>query len=152
MTFKEINPEDFEKVVDLLAESELDISDLKQPCIRLFQIVENGQIAGVGGLEIYGDQALLRSVAVRKEFQGQGIGKKLVRQVEEVAIQSGIKSLYLLTTTASVFFQSLGYIPINRDDFAEPLKNTAQFAGLCPASAVCMNKELNTGYQQNYIS
>ena len=104
MTFKEINPEDFEKVVDLLAESELDISDLKQPCIRLFQIGENGQIAGVGGLEIYGDQALLRSVAVRKEFQGQGIGKKLVRQVEEVAIQSGIKSLYLLTTTASVFF------------------------------------------------
>lgn len=143
MTFKEINPEDFEKVVDLLAESELDISDLKQPCIRLFQIGEKGQIAGVGGLEIYGDQALLRSVAVRKDFRGKGFGKMLVIQIEKVSILSGIKSLYLLTTTASVFFQSLGYQHITRNDFAEPLKQTAQFKGLCPASAVCMKKELD---------
>lgn len=142
MTFKEIKPADFEKVVDLLAESELDISDLKQPCIRLFQIRENGQIAGVGGLEIYDDQALLRSVAVRKEFRGKGIGKMLVGQIEKASILSGIKSLYLLTTTASVFFQSLGYQQITRNDFAEPLKQTAQFAGLCPVSAVCMKKEL----------
>lgn len=147
MTIKEISPDDFEKVVGLLAESELDISDLKQPSIRLFQIGENGQIAGVGGLEIYGDQALLRSVAVTKENRGQGIGKMLVGQIEKVSVLSGIKSLYLLTTTASGFFRSLGYLQINRDEFAEPLKQTAQFAGLCPANAVCMKKELSPGMQ-----
>jgi len=144
MTIKELSPGDFEKAFNLLAESELDISDLKQPSIRLFQIGENGQISGIGGLEIYGDQALLRSVAVRKEFRGLGIGKMLVRQIEEAAIQSGIRSLYLLTTTASGFFRSLGYLQITRDEFAEPLKQTAQFNGLCPASAVCMKKELET--------
>jgi len=144
MTIKELSPGDFEKAFNLLAESELDISDLKQPSIRLFQIGENGQISGIGGLEIYGDQALLRSVAVKKEFRGLGIGKMLVRQIEEVAIQSGIRSLYLLTTTASGFFRSLGYLQINRDEFAEPLKQTAQFSGLCPISAVCMKKELET--------
>jgi len=142
MRIKEISPGDFEKVVGLLAESELDISDLKQPSIRLFQIGENGQIAGVGALEIYGNQALLRSVAVKKDFRGHGIGKMLVGQIEKAAILSGIRSLYLLTTTASGFFQSLGYLQINRDEFAEPLKQTAQFSGLCPISAVCMKKEL----------
>jgi amino-acid N-acetyltransferase len=142
MTIKEIYPEDIEKVVDLLAEAELDYSDLKQPGIRLFQIVESGLIAAVGALEVRDGQALLRSVAVKKEFRGQGIGKMLVAQIEEVAIQSGIKSLYLLTTTASAFFQSLGYRQIARNDFAEPLKQTAQFAGLCPESAVCMKKEV----------
>jgi amino-acid N-acetyltransferase len=132
MTIKEIYPEDIEKVIDLLAEAELDYSDLKQPGIRLFQIVESGLIAAVGALEVRDGQALLRSVAVKKEFRGQGIGKMLVAQIEEVAIQSGIKSLYLLTTTASAFFQSLGYRQIARNDFAEPLKQTTQFAGLCP--------------------
>jgi hypothetical protein len=39
MTIKEIYPEDIEKVVDLLAEAELDYFDLKQPDTRLFQIV-----------------------------------------------------------------------------------------------------------------
>jgi amino-acid N-acetyltransferase len=142
MTIKEISPEDIVKVIDLLAEAELDYSDLKQPGIRLFQIVESGLIAAVGALEVRDGQALLRSVTVKKEFRGQGIGKMLVAQIEEVAIQSGIKSLYLLTTTASAFFQSLGYRQINRNDFAEPLKQTAQFAGLCPESAVCMKKEV----------
>jgi amino-acid N-acetyltransferase len=142
MTIKEIYPEDIEKVVDLLAEAELDYSDLKQPGIRLFQIVESGLIAAVGALEVRDGQALLRSVAVKKEFRGQGIGKMLVAQIEEVAIQSGIKSLYLLTTTASAFFQSLGYRQIARNDFAGPLKQTTQFTGLCPESAVCMKKEV----------
>mgnify|MGYP001766059038 CR=1 FL=1 len=142
MTFEELVPGDFATVFELLNEAELDYSDLKQPGIRLFQLVENGILCAVGGLEISYGQALLRSVAVKKELQGTGLGKKLVEQIEKAAAQSGIRSLYLLTTTASGFFQSLGYSPIHRDDFDAPLKKTAQFAGLCPVSAVCMRKEL----------
>lgn len=142
MTFKELVPDDFATVFDLLNEAELDYSDLGQPGIRLFQMVESGRVTAVGGLEIRAGQALLRSVAVKKEWQGRGLGKKLVAQIEKAAGQSGIRSLYMLTTTASGFFQSLGYRTIHRDDFAEPLKLTAQFAGLCPASAICMKKEL----------
>lgn len=142
MTFEELVPGDFATVFDLLNEAELDYSDLKQPGIRLFQLVENGILCAVGGLEIRDGQALLRSVAVKKELQGTGLGKKLVAQIEKAAAQSGIRSLYLLTTTASGFFQTIRYRQISRDDFAEPLKQTAQFAGLCPVSAVCMKKEL----------
>ncbi len=142
ITFEELVPGDFATVFELLNEAELDDSDLKQPGIRLFQLVESGILCAVGGLETRDGQALLRSVAVKKEWQGRGLGKKLVAQIEKAAGQSGIRSLYLLTTTASGFFQSLGYRIIHRDDFAEPLKLTAQFAGLCPASAICMKKEL----------
>lgn len=142
MTFEELAPGDFATVFELLNEAELDYSDLKQPVIRLFQFVENGRVTAVGGLEIRDGQALLRSVGVKKELQGRGLGKRLVAQIEKAASQSGIQSLYLLTTTASGFFQSLDYRTIHRDDFAAPLKQTAQFAGLCPASAICMKKEL----------
>lgn len=142
MNINELAPEEFDSVFDILAESKLDYSDLKQPNIRLFRLIENELTIAVGGLEIYGDQALLRSVAVKSELQGKGLGKKIVTKIEDVARQSEIRSLFLLTTTASNFFASIGYQKIDRDDFAEPLKQTAQFAGLCPASAVCMKKEI----------
>jgi amino-acid N-acetyltransferase len=66
----------------------------------------------------------------------------LVAQIEQVAKHSGIKALYLLTNTAANFFQTIGYQRIERNNFAESLKQTAQFTGLCPVSAVCMIKEI----------
>lgn len=142
MIFTEIKPNEFDTTFNLLQESKLDASDLKQPNIRLFQFTENDEIIGIGGLEIFDNQALLRSVAIRKDLQGKGIGKKLVEQIEIVAKESGISALYLLTKTASEFFKTNGYQVIHRDNFAEPLKQTAQFSGLCPVSAVCMMKML----------
>lgn len=142
MEIKEISPDEFDSVFELLAEAKLDFSDLKQPNIRLFRFEENGQTIGVGGLEIFDDQALLRSVAVKKALQGKGFGKEMVVQIEQTARHSGIKSLYLLTNTAPDFFKSIGYQQTDRKDFAEPLKQTAQFTGLCPVTAVCMKKAL----------
>lgn len=142
MEIKEISPDEFDSVFELLAEAKLDFSDLKQPNIRLFRFEENGQTIGVGGLEIFDDLALLRSVALKPALHGKGLGKEIVAQIEKTARNSEIKSLYLLTNTAPDFFSSIGYQQIDRKDFAEPLKQTAQFAGLCPVSAVCMKKAL----------
>jgi len=142
MNLKELKSEEFETVYALLQESKLDYSDLKQPNIRVFRFEENSEVIGVGGLEIFDDLALLRSVAIKKERQSKGFGKEIVHYIEEAAKKSGIGSLYLLTNTAPVFFEAIGYLRINRDDFAESLKQTAQFSGLCPVSAVFMKKIL----------
>jgi hypothetical protein len=47
-----------------------------------------------------------------------------------------------LTNTAADFFKAQNYQVIHRDNFAEPLKQTAQFSGLCPISTICMMKIL----------
>ena len=143
MNIKELNSEEFETVYTLLQESELDSSDLKQRNIRLFRFEENDQIIGVGGLEIVDDLALLRSVAISKKQQNKGLGKQLVTQIEKSAKESGLSALYLLTNTATEFFKAIGYLQIHRDDFAEPLKQTAQFSGLCPVTAITMKKQIN---------
>jgi len=143
MNIKELNSEEFETVYDLLRESELDSSDLKQQNIRLFLFEENDQIIGVGGLEIVDNLALLRSVAISKKQQNKGLGKQLVTLIEKSAKESGISALYLLTNTATEFFKAIGYLQIHRDDFAEPLKQTAQFSGLCPVTAITMKKQIN---------
>lgn len=142
MIFTELNPEEFESTFNLLEESKLDASDLKQANIRLFSMTENNELVGVGGLEIIDGVALLRSVAVSRERQKQGIGAQLVNLIEKTAKDSGLAALYLLTNTAADFFKASGYRVIHRDNFAEPLKQTAQFSGLCPVSAVCMMKIL----------
>jgi amino-acid N-acetyltransferase len=142
MIFTELNPEEFDSTFGLLEESKLDASDLKQANIRLFSITENNELVGLGGLEIIDGVALLRSVAVSRERQKQGIGAQLVALIEKTAKDSGLTALYLLTNTASDFFKANGYQVIHRDDFAEALKQTAQFSGLCPVSAVCMMKTL----------
>lgn len=140
MNISELKHDEFGLVTNLLQESNLEFSDLKQPNIRLFRFEENGQVIGVGGLEVFGELALLRSVAVSTELRGKGFGKEMVSFIEQAAKESGISSLYLLTTTAPAFFELIGYQRIGRDDFAEPLKQTAQYSGLCPVSAVCMKK------------
>lgn len=142
MIFTELNPEEFDSTFGLLEESKLDASDLKQANIRLFSMTENNKLVGVGGLEIFNDQALLRSVAVDTAYQKQGLGALLVRRIEKAAKELGLSALYLLTNTAADFFKAQNYQVIHRDNFADSLKQTAQFSGLCPVSAVCMKKEL----------
>lgn len=142
MIFTELKPDEFDSTFDLLKETKLDASDLKQANIRLFTLIENDQVVAVGGLEIIDDVALLRSVAVNPKHQKKGIGAQLVSSIEKIAKESGFTALYLLTNTAANFFTANGYKIINRDDFAEPLKRTAQFSGLCPVSAICMKKEV----------
>lgn len=142
MNFKALSLSEFDSVIGLLQESNLEYSDLKQPNIRLFRFDDAKQTIGVGGLEIYGDQALLRSVAVNKQMQKKGLGTRIVAHIGQQAKNSGISRLFLLTTTAREFFESLGYQLIKREDFPKALKQTEQFLNRCPVSAHCMMKIL----------
>jgi amino-acid N-acetyltransferase len=99
-------------------------------------------LVGFGGLEIFGNLALLRSVAVGKEFQGKKAGRFICNWIEDWARNNQISELYLLTTTAPDFFAHLNYRVIQRDEFPEPLRQTSQFSQLCPASSICMKKIL----------
>jgi amino-acid N-acetyltransferase len=46
--------------------------------------------------------------------------------------------------TAELFFRNLGYDTIDRRVVNEELKQCAEFRSLCPASAVCMSKGLQS--------
>ena len=50
--------------------------------------------------------------------------------------------IWLLTIDADGFFESLGYGRRERDEAPEAIVGTAEFADLCPASAVLMSRPL----------
>jgi amino-acid N-acetyltransferase len=54
----------------------------------------------------------------------------------------GVRSIYLLTTTAEVFFKRLGYERIERSRAPPSIERTREFASLCPASSAFMIKQL----------
>lgn len=127
----------------LLAASGLPGQDLTPAHLGSFWIErDTAGFAGVVGLEPYGRAALVRSLAVRADARGRGLGRALLAHAESQAGALGIEALYLLTTTAERFFAAHGYTVIPRDAAPPSIRSTAEFAELCPVGSVCMTKRM----------
>lgn len=99
---------------------------------------ERENLIGTGGLEVYGNTALLRSVAVDKSARGKSFGKKIVDDLVAKAKSISLTDIYLLTETAHDFFLKKGFTDIPRYEVPEPVRNSSQFSQMCPASANSM--------------
>jgi amino-acid N-acetyltransferase len=136
------NPKLF-AVKQLLSESGLPIEDITAQHLHHFFGCGSGlELEGLVGLELYGEVALLRSLAVASSRRGSGVGSGLVAHAERHARDQGVQSLYLLTTTAEQFFLRRGYSRIPRDEAPSAIKGTKEFSGICPASSTFMVKQL----------
>ena len=132
---------DRQVAIEMLQQHKLPTSDIDDDKL-LYILFDGDKAIGTAGLEIFEDCALLRSVSIIKEAQGKGYGKIMNNEIENYAKESGINCMYLLTTTAKDFFDKQGYCVIKREEAPEPVKQTAEFTSLCPASAVVMKKRL----------
>ncbi len=83
--------------------------------------------AGFGGMEIYDDIALLRSIVVLPVVRQHGFGDAIVAALENEARAKGCKSIWLFTTTARRYFERLGYSMRSFDDVPEPVMASRQF-------------------------
>lgn len=129
--------------VHLLQDAGLPTEDLTPSHVEHFLYSgPSSQPTGLVGLEIFGDVALLRSLVVRPERRGFGEGQRLVEHAELEAWTKGVRSIYLLTTTAEPFFSKIGYARISRENAPATIKSTREFAGICPASSAFMTKQL----------
>jgi len=145
MTIQPAVPDDLEPVRALLQTVGLPHDDLTQAHLDCFLVArDEDRLRGGVGLEPHDDVALLRSLAVLPDARGQGLGTRLVEAIEQRARQEGIRTLYLLTTTAASYFQGRGYDPIERDALPTAIQQTEEAARLCPSSAVCMRKTMRT--------
>ncbi|RZI42539.1 GNAT family N-acetyltransferase [Herbaspirillum sp. HC18] len=136
-------PIDLPAIQALLDSNALPSSDLTEDHLKHFIVLaQASRIAGSVGLEIHGENALLRSLAVDTMMRGEGLGARLLELIEERAQDLGVRQLYLLTTSAATFFEHNGYDRIERAAVPETIRNTRQFTGICPSSATCLSKKL----------
>jgi amino-acid N-acetyltransferase len=140
-------PADLGAVERLLSDSELPVAGVAEIFAAnaddfLVAEVPGGagpsRVIGTAGLEVRGGDALLRSAAVDPEWRSRGLGARLTTELLALAEARGIRTLYLLTTTAEGFFPRFGFIRITRADVSPAIADTVEFREACPASAVVM--------------
>ena len=143
---KRFSTTDKQEMLDLLSGAELPVEDLTDKIMKNFMVArgKDNTIIGVVGIEMYQENGLLRSLLVQPAYRGKGLGSKLTREIESIARSNGIKTLYLLTMTAADFFPKFEYQVVPRDRTPESIQNTAEFNSLCPVSAVCLCKTLDS--------
>lgn len=130
--------EDFGLIRQLLSECNLPFSDIDST-IQYFVIAEyEGKMIGCCGVENYGENGLFRSLAVSHDYRSLGIGRRLTDKIIHSAPEKGIRKLYLLTTTACVFFTKQGWIETERMNVPLEIGNSKEFISICPSTASCM--------------
>ncbi len=136
-------PADREAIAALLAECGLPGGDL-EPHLANFTVARDGaRIVGVGGIEVHGDDGLLRSIAVAPDRRGEGIARRLYASLLGRARVLGVGHLFLLTTSAQGFFELLGFRRVDREAVPEAIRTTEEFRALGGAeSAVCMTRTM----------
>ena len=86
------------------------LNDLYENIRDIFVYEDRGEIKGVCALHIlWEDLAEVRSLSVRLDVQGIGIGKKLVTTCIKEAKMLGIKRLFALTYHPE-FFEKMGFL------------------------------------------
>ena len=114
-------PHDLRGALDLLGRTELTDQDVSEGWGHYFVVREDdGRVIAVAGLELHGEDGLLRSVAVDDDYRGQGLAGALIEAALERAARVGLRSVYLLTTTARDYFARRGFADCSRDS-APPL-------------------------------
>nr|WP_281413598.1 arsenic resistance N-acetyltransferase ArsN2 [Microvirga antarctica] len=132
-----------QELIDALQTAGLPTDDLNDSGRSFFRYSKlGGSPVGFGGFELYGSDALLRSMVVSPDARGQGIGRNIALLLSRRASDLGARTAYVLTTTAAPFFEAQGFKPISRDEAPAAILSTRQAADLCPASATVLAKPL----------
>jgi amino-acid N-acetyltransferase len=141
-TFQQADDSHLSYIKTLLERNDLPSQDVQSKPNCFYLGYEGATPVGIGGIEVYETEGLLRSVVVEQSVRGDGFGTALCDALEEHASADGVETLYLLTTTAADFFADRGYVEIERTAAPPAVQQTTEFDDLCPTTAICMQKSL----------
>jgi len=144
--FRASTPADDPALRALLESAGLPAADVATGARQQYVLAfEGDRLVGSVGVELAGTDGLARSLAVVPELRGRGLANALHERMLDVARQRGVTTMYLLTTTADEFAQRRGFERISRSEVPAAVAELAQFRALCPATAVCMRRDVGAG-------
>ncbi|MBI2516605.1 MAG: GNAT family N-acetyltransferase [Opitutae bacterium] len=142
ITITPARPADEPAIRALLQAADLPHEDFAAHLAYFLVARQDGTVVGAVGFELHDRDALLRSLVVAPVRRGAGLGDRLVHELITAARRACVARLYLLTTTAENFFARRGFKRIAREHVPAAVAVTPEFLSLCPASAVCLTKDV----------
>ncbi len=137
-----VRESEYEAADALVEASGLPLDDLDQCRDTQFVIRDDAAIIATAALEIRGEDAILRSVAVDPARRGERLGERVVGYAIDQARSAGLRALYLLTETAEGFFPRFGFVCEPRDAAPPAVQASIEYCSVCGSDAVAMVFEL----------
>lgn len=127
---------------DALIDAQLPVDDLTDEGGRFFRFDVEGRVAGYGGFEIHGAHALVRSVVVLPGGRGSGLGRAVTEEILARAAAAGCAEVFLLTPTAELFFEHMGFVRLERAAAPVAILATRQASTIC-STATLMTRRVD---------
>ncbi len=126
----------------LLQEAALPSRYIKEHLDHFLVLRAGSVVRGCGGLEIYADSCLLRSLVVDPLYRRSGWGAALLRELIASARRLGVGEIIALTSTAVPFLQDFSFVEIERASICDAVGNSWQFEEASCACATSMRLAL----------
>jgi len=121
-----------------LAKAGLATDDLRDPGQLFWRFQTDDNPVGFGGLEVYGDVALLHSVLTLPPLRRRGIGGAIVKALE-LEIPPHCRAVYLMTERPA-FFEALSYAGVAPSKAPRAIRASRRFAARPPDAALMMKR------------
>lgn len=126
----------------VLARAGLPADDLEDNGPLFWRFERDDMPVGFAGIEVHGQDALLRSLVTLPPLRQQGIGAAMVDKMETEARARGASAIYLLTRDFVPFFAKLGYAPCGRERLPAAIAVAGPFAKPSLDDATPMMKQV----------
>jgi amino-acid N-acetyltransferase len=135
--------DDLPAIISMLAACGLPTEDVRE-APGTVQLVwrEDGMVVGTVGVDVVGERALLRSLAVAPAQRGRGLGRALAAAAELRAVEAGARTLLLLTESADALALACGFTEVSRCALDPGVTVFRQFSAGCCAGATCYLKRV----------
>ena len=142
MLVRMAQPSDAPAIGAVLERCGLPVDDLARLVGEFHVAILDGQLVGCACAERFGDTAIIRSVAVLREWRDQGVASHLVNTVMMRARANGVRRAVLLTSTCPSYFARYGFSLIHASKLPHEVLESKEFQRLRNTSALCMSAEL----------
>jgi N-acetylglutamate synthase-like GNAT family acetyltransferase/protein-tyrosine-phosphatase len=134
---------DFDAIKRLLVASLLPSRDVVEGRQRFIVASEAGRLIGCAGLQVAGQDALVRSMAVHWTRRNAGLGSKLHARLLFEAVLAGVRTLYVVTTTAEDFFAGHGFRKVAASAVPQELQASDEFTAFVPGGSTVMARPVS---------
>jgi N-acetylglutamate synthase-like GNAT family acetyltransferase/protein-tyrosine-phosphatase len=134
---------DLDAITRLLVGSLLPSRDVGGAHQRFVVASENGRLIGCAGLQVAGHDGLVRSMAVHWTRRNAGLGSRLHQRLLFEAVLSGVRTLYVVTTTAEGFFAGHGFRKVAASAVPPTLQASEEFTAFVPGGGTVMSRPVS---------
>ena len=134
---------DLRGALELLGRAELTEQDVGEGWGHYFVVREDdGRVVGVAGLELHGEDGLLRSVAVDEDYRGQGLAGALSRPCSSARSAWACARCTCSRPARGTTSRAAASGDCARDAAPPAIRESWEFKNGCPSTAAFMQRKV----------